>query len=484
MNIKYKILTIFVIFFIMFTFSYVNTNALLIPEDSEDEENENFPWYRNPLDRFNRFGGLNLELPKMEEVADFLDNEKENMKSYNELIQEQISIYTNNALNVLNKDYGGITSRFKMHSLFSANFATTSKLDAYLSAVEKVGTPQASTSSLLGYTTNYDLKKYVKDKYNEFFSWDNWGRELSSIFSGSSYTMNTFFNLWTEGYVVPGLDYCANGCKKMVPQGVCIVRDYLFITEYCDCGEKHDSVICILNKDTGEYIKTVILEGLHPHVGGITFYDDGIGKQYVFITGYGKEDDDGLATVMRFNYEDFIYAEDGGYVSKRLDITVGVNNASFVSYNKFNNLLYVGYFSDLNPFNGFGKFYKVPIQDGTVNSDGSDTDSWNSELMQGCEFISDEFGIITTSGGDTNSLINIYDIDDDGSFCWLYDVICTPPYLEEVAIDFETGKMFCVFESGAKSYKSNTRLALDRVIVLDFKDYIEAYGGKLTGPHN
>ena len=81
-------------------------------------------------------------------------------------------------------------------------------------------------------------------------------------------------------------------------------------------------------------------------------------------------------------------------------------------------------------------------------------------------------------------MINIYDIDDDGSFCWLYDVICTPPYLEEVAIDFETGKMFCVFESGAKSYKSNTRLALDRVIVLDFKDYIEAYGGKLTGPHN
>lgn len=53
----------------------------------------------------------------------------------------------------------------------------------------------------------------------------------------------------------------------MTPQGITVAGKYILITAY-DGAHKHASVIYVLDKKTGNYIKTVQVKG-KPHLGGL-----------------------------------------------------------------------------------------------------------------------------------------------------------------------------------------------------------------------
>ncbi len=56
---------------------------------------------------------------------------------------------------------------------------------------------------------------------------------------------------------------------SMTPQGLAVVNKYILITAY-DGEHKHASVIYVLNKKTGKYLKTIQVKG-RSHLGGIAY---------------------------------------------------------------------------------------------------------------------------------------------------------------------------------------------------------------------
>ena len=95
---------------------------------------------------------------------------------------------------------------------------------------------------------------------------------------------------WTgKDAIIPGLEttksYSFKQKKlsiadKMTPQGLTVADKYLLITAY-DGDHEHASVIYVLDKSTGKYLKTVQIKG-RPHLGGIAY--DPIAKN-IWITG-------------------------------------------------------------------------------------------------------------------------------------------------------------------------------------------------------
>ncbi len=116
-------------------------------------------------------------------------------------------------------------------------------------------------------------------------------------FKASLVAFNDFSLITEEYYAVPGLENTVlNGsecCNAMTPQGLTVSDNYIFISAYCAIkkfkteleeniifgknkeklfAEKehkvHNSVIYILDRETGNYLKTLVLPD-NNHVGGL-----------------------------------------------------------------------------------------------------------------------------------------------------------------------------------------------------------------------
>lgn len=282
---------------------------------------------------------------------------------------------------------------------------------------------------------------------------------VSCIFSDTD--TSRFMDLWDDFYKIDSVTYDKfNECDGMVPQGLCIVDDKILVTEYCKCGASHDSLIIVLNKTTGEREKTLILKDNKIHVGGITYNSD---TDKVCITGKQYKR---YSTIYEIDIFDILSLDDGDFLTKYNEVPVPLNETSFLTYNKVDKELYIGYFAI--PFKK-GHFYMF---DNDMLIENYDC------LMQGCDFFrTNGYVAISHSYGPMNSVISINKIDDNGIIeTESIDKIVAPPFLEEIAIDYETEKLYCLFESGAKPYRNSTEFSIDGIVVLDFKDYIKLYG--------
>ena len=68
--------------------------------------------------------------------------------------------------------------------------------------------------------------------------------------------------------IIPGLAYAdtigsesrkIENCTSMTPQGLAVTKEYTFVSAYCKT-KKHKSVIFVLDTQTGQYIKTLVLK--------------------------------------------------------------------------------------------------------------------------------------------------------------------------------------------------------------------------------
>lgn len=97
-----------------------------------------------------------------------------------------------------------------------------------------------------------------------------------------SYRLIDFSWSVNDKYILPGLATTVDDdiakqyihCSNLCPQGICTAGDYLLTTAYCMDGV-HTSCVFVFDKNTGNYLNTLVLTE-KSHVGGIT-YDGGDG---------------------------------------------------------------------------------------------------------------------------------------------------------------------------------------------------------------
>lgn len=373
-------------------------------------------------------------------------------------------------------------------------------------------TLRTNTDSVLGYAANEELKAVIQHRMR-----------LAPIITPArtigvqDKRMESFMEHWRDGYVVPGLRSCANGCTHMVPQGICVAGDYLLVTAYCSCTKnkairghglshmlrhlagrkcrpkaeqkpaRHPSVVYLIEKKTGIYVKTVILPDKN-HVGGITYYEEGK-RGYIVLTGKAGKKGQGGAQLQRYSLDTFLQTPDGGilsdYVNQAEIIPTQLNNASFVSCNPHEHCLYVGYFHDGKAAgegtpSPQGVMQKIPLTDVSWIIDNSHRKTMKIKninvqcqlpnQMQGCEFLNDGSVLLSRSyGWRSNATLSRHFVKYGNIVTEPAWQLAVPPYLEEIAIDNETQRIYMVFESGADLYAWKTPFAIDRIVAWDLK---------------
>lgn len=280
--------------------------------------------------------------------------------------------------------------------------------------------------------------------------------------------------------VIPGLlqtkSYDFEAVKEtyshaMTPQGIAIAGKYLLISAY-DYSYQHASVIYVLNKQTGKYLKTVQVEG-RPHLGGITY--DPIAKN-VWVTGrQGGQAalfSFSLKTLKRYSSQDH---EPIQYNHRITLPTMAV--ASMIYY--YDNQLFVGVYSQ----EGSGVVGSYPIVRSGEFSGSITTDrikavtgsvSWSIESgstsmdhqIQGFAIYGNKIFLSQSYGG-SNSKLYIFPVtslnalDEKNA----EKVIEFPPYLEQIIV--ERGQLICVFESASSAYARDSITVMDRTLSLN-----------------
>ncbi|MGX7051510.1 YncE family protein [Leuconostoc palmae] len=301
--------------------------------------------------------------------------------------------------------------------------------------------------------------------------------------------MPSFYNniLKDNGfYVVPGLKKTETSRKissnkyepgvsaSMDPQGVTSTDNYILISAYSH-DKKYNSVIYVFNKQTGNYIKTIVLDGI-PHIGGIAYDDKN--KKIWFCDNQenaknGRVSSISLSAINNYNFRQNF---------KPIKYTESVNlletrKASFIAINK--NTLVVGDFFKKSE----GQLYGYAINHKSSISQKSnhhvmvrdDADVFDDQIepeIQGVTFYNNQI-IFSQSYGSKNSKILVYnDYDKDKLFlnADLKKEITVPPYLEQISFDGTSCLM--VFESATQKFRNNERIIkIDHILRLNHKAF-------------
>lgn len=154
-------------------------------------------------------------------------------------------------------------------------------------------------------------------------------------------------------FQVPGLAPTADDdwikeyvqCNNLCPQGMCVAGDYMLTTAYC-MDDIHNSCIFIYNKNTGEYLRTLVLNNQKTHVGGIT-YDSK--NQNVWICHSKKDKKTGLYSLQKITYtelEQYANGKKSCVLSATTSLQKIPTKPSTISYCESDGYLWIAQFSD------------------------------------------------------------------------------------------------------------------------------------------
>lgn len=292
-------------------------------------------------------------------------------------------------------------------------------------------------------------------------------------------------------YLIPGLNATRtmragtdDMCTNMVPQSVCAVEDYILIGAYCHT-KKHYSVIYVLNKYTGAYVKTIILPGRH-HVGGIAY--DKIHER-IWVACYQKRAQANSFTLSQLKAYNYRYSKRPIGFTEIEDLYT-IPRDSFMAY--YNGYLYIGYFQISN--NSILQKFKIAA-DGSLEKVNSARyqEHYGANLpreiavpvnvaaisskVQGIVFT--EYRMyITESYGIMPSKLAKFSIIPDEEENQNYtnenaiSIINMPQKLEQIAVEGED--MYMVYESASYSYRYYSIPSIDRIIKMKVDD-VDSY---------
>lgn len=301
-----------------------------------------------------------------------------------------------------------------------------------------------------------------------------------------------FALLAEETCPVPGLEntlVAEDSCSCMTPQGLCVTEDYILISAYCNIKKyktelqeysympvnadrlaaeenhrKHNSVIYIIDKKTGAYIKNIVLPDTN-HVGGLA--SDG---KNIYIA----KSTDAQVSIIPVSVIEKAIATKSLSVAVEYTYTVDCGcTASFVTF--YDNLLWVGVFDEENEgaLNGFtvGEKDFTLTQVASVaipaKANGACFADMNGELC---------LAVNTSYGRKSPSYIYLYSVHGYATDAMTLEKTgrsCVPPTVQNACI--YDGRVYHIYESAATCYTcvdsvlsiKATSCAVDRVCIAD-----------------
>lgn len=259
--------------------------------------------------------------------------------------------------------------------------------------------------------------------------------------------------------------------RAMTPQGIAIAQKYLLLSAYDGAGE-HASVIYVLNKKTGKYLKTIQMRG-RPHLGGIAY--DPVGKN-IWLTGKSGK----ASALMSFSLTALRHYQEKNHVPIAYNHEISIpamEKASTVAY--YDDQLFVGFFN----MDGRGKVASYPIarsgkEKNSISSNEirsvtgsiawSDPSGMTSmdKQIQGIAIYEGKV-FLSQSYGSQDSKLYIFPttalnaLDEKNA----ERIISMPPYLEQI-IAYK-GQLLCVFESASKIYARPQITVMDRILSIN-----------------
>ena len=328
-------------------------------------------------------------------------------------------------------------------------------------------------------------EKLAKDGTNTSPAWHNFSNYQKALREKYSF-INKVSNYvpprtWDgKDFVLPGLlatksyDFKtkkANTATAMTPQGITIAGKYILLTAY-DGEHEHASVVYVLDKKTGKYLKTIQVAG-RPHLGGIAY--DPVAKN-IWVTGsMGRS-----SALAAFSMAELKSYKAGSQIPIKYKYQIAipaVEKASTVTY--YDGQLFVGFFN----MYGRGKVAAYTIARSGKNR-GSITNNevksvtgtlrWSDptgetsmdKQIQGIAIYQNKI-FLSQSYGSGDSKLYVFPtsalnaLDEKNAEL----VITMPPYLEQITA--YKGQLLCVFESGSKIYARPEIVVMDRILSMN-----------------
>ncbi|WP_170175930.1 hypothetical protein [Paucilactobacillus nenjiangensis] len=257
----------------------------------------------------------------------------------------------------------------------------------------------------------------------------------------------------------------------MTPQGVAVTPKYIITSSY-DHEYRGASILSIIDRSTGKHLKNVILQG-RPHVGGVAYEAD---KNLLWVCGSsGKEA--ALIAIKMDDIDSYDFAKSNNAINyTHVALLPGIAKASTVAYR--DGQLWVGFFSvtgdstvqrfDVDKVLSGRNSIKNVSGGSLLGNDVREQLSQQSiGKIQGFSFYKNLM-YISQSYGSGDSEIYVYKIDSNKRRFTKNDaeaVIKIPSHLEQITID--GNRMYAIFESSARSYKTHEQTRIGRVVSFD-----------------
>lgn len=286
--------------------------------------------------------------------------------------------------------------------------------------------------------------------------------------TSDAYTTIEFFKNnvdFERSIIIPGMISTNIGgfsSSSMCPQGLTYAKDYLLMTAY-DMAEEENSVIYVMDKETGNLLITLVLP-TDAHVGGVSY--DGayvwvaVGKK---VNAIALEDiDEAVTSGEPYAYVDFVS-----------ECNLGIT-ASYITF--YNNMLWVGSYNELESTKMYSYQFdyetdEVPIlkrigsltmptrvQGVAFTDEGYLILSRSCQLYKGLRGYMRQLDVYLPDLSDTNGKYNLGD---------LLNTVEMPSMNEEIAIN--GSYLYVNFESAAFQ---NASYKVDRISAFDLNSII------------
>ena len=258
--------------------------------------------------------------------------------------------------------------------------------------------------------------------------------------------------------------------ENMVPQGMTLIKDNIFITYYSD--NPNSNSICYIIDKNGSLVNIVQLD-MKSHVGGLAY--DEI-NELIYLP-----DNDGELNIYSLN--DFLENKKVYYKQKITNISRGLKSyqndkKTEIDYLYIdNNNLYIGNFSLDN--NGLVKKYNITMQNNKINLTFQHKFKVPNKV-QGLttkEIQNKEYIIFSQSyRRNSPSYLSIYEyndtITDFNDHKLKPFIIKLPPMLEQISVNQDY--LYTLYESNANKYY-NCLEKVNEIITLDLKKILDIY---------
>ncbi len=316
------------------------------------------------------------------------------------------------------------------------------------------------------------------------------GYRYESRFNFARILYNDFSLVTEEYFAIPGLENTLlsgdKSCTAMTPQGLTVSEDFIFISAYCGVKkykteleenisygknaeklekeknhEVHNSVIYILDRETGDYLKTLVLPDSN-HVGGLA--TDG---KNLFIA----KSSDKQISVISGTQINLALQTKSLTVKAAYEYSVDCEcAASFVTW--FDDVLWVGVFGEKNngelrgfSFNGIFGLEEIVSAEIPAKANGACFAKLGDKIC---------LAVNTSYGRKNPSKIYLYSVSDYGTSAMTLsekDTYTTPPTVQNSCV--YDGKVYYIYESAATCYSQvdslfeikSTTCPVDRVCI-------------------